>query len=64
MATPMTQQEFKTLRKLANKAKKHVTEIGKCNDFMLSVERIELQELREAATELLNYANHLSHIHA
>lgn len=64
MATPMTQQEFKALRKLANRVKKHVTEIGNCNDFMLSVERIELQELRETATELLNYANHLYHIHA
>ena len=64
MATPMTQQEFFALRKLANKVKKHVTEIGKCNDFVTSIERIELRELIDTATIMLNYANELSCKHA
>lgn len=52
------------MRKLANKVKKHVTEIGKCNDFMTSIERIELRELIDTATIMLNYANELSCKHA
>lgn len=54
MYAPMTYKEFAALRKLANKAKKHVTEIGMCNEYETHLEAIELQSLREVATELVN----------
>ncbi len=59
MYEPMTDKEFAVLRKLSNKARKHVTEIGKCSPSMQSIEKIELVELIDDATALLNYANRL-----
>ena len=59
MYAPMTYKEFAALRKLANKAKKHVAEIGKCNDHEAYLEEKELQSLRETATELLNLATEI-----
>lgn len=59
MESNMTYQEFATLRKLANKAKKHIAEIGKCNEYETRLVAMELQALREAATELLNTANEI-----
>ena len=56
MYANMTYSEFKALRKLANKAKKHVSEIDKCNEYETHLEALELQALRETATELLNLA--------
>lgn len=55
----MTHKEFAALRKLANKAKKHVAAIGQCNEYETSIEGMELQALREAATELLNLATEI-----
>lgn len=59
MYEPMADNEFAVLRKLANKVKKHVTEIGKCDYCSSSIEKIELFELIDDATALLNYANGL-----
>lgn len=55
----MTHEEFKALRKLANRAKKHIAAIGECNEYETSIERMELQALRETATELLNLATEI-----
>lgn len=57
----MTYKEFAALRKLANKAKRHVSEIGKCNEFETQWEALTLQELRETATELLNLATEIQY---
>lgn len=59
MYAPMAQKEFAVLRKLANKAKKHIAEIGKCNEFETHLEALELQQLRETATDLLNLATEI-----
>ena len=56
MYANMTQAEVKALRKLVNKAKKHVSAIGDCNEYETHLESMELQALRETATELLNLA--------
>ncbi|MBD5302396.1 MAG: hypothetical protein HDS16_05310 [Bacteroides sp.] len=47
MYANITQAEFKALRKLTNKAKKHVTEIDNCNEYEAHLEALELQALRE-----------------
>ncbi|MBD5237535.1 MAG: hypothetical protein HDS62_08420 [Bacteroidales bacterium] len=52
----MSYTEFSALRKLANKARKHVTEIGKCNEYETHLEALELQALRETSTELFAIA--------
>lgn len=59
MYAPMTQKEFAALRKLVNKAKKHIAEIGKCNEFETHLEAFELQRLRETAVDLFNIATEI-----
>ena len=53
MYANMTQAEFKALRKLVNKAKKHVSAIGDCNEYETELEGKELLELQATAAELL-----------
>jgi hypothetical protein len=57
MYTPMTQKEFKQLRKLANQAKKQVKQIDECGEFATTQEYYSLRELQETATSMLNLVN-------
>lgn len=59
MYAPMTYKEFATLRKLANKAKKCISDIGECNERETWLEEMSLQALREIAADLLNTANEI-----
>ena len=63
MTTPMTKQEFAALRKLVNKAKKCITNIGECNEYETHLEGMSLQALREVATDLLNLATEIQSKH-
>lgn len=64
MTTPITRIEWNTLRKLANRALKHVRNIGGCDETETTLEQSELQALIETATELLNTTNEIKYIHS